>query len=238
VDYDTFASAYAEHRRADPAVLRSLVAGARITASSRVLEVGSGTGNYSIAVEATTGAACVGVEPSDGMREVAASRASRVEFVTGAAERLPFGAGVFDVVFYVQVLHHLSDVRAAFAEAGRVLAPGGVLCALTDDEESIRGRVHRRYFPETLAIELARYPALEELGTALEAAGLVPGSIERVETPITVTDARPFRALAFSSLALLEPAALEAGLERLEADLARGPIVGVDAHVLVWAAKA
>ena len=134
-------------------------------------------------------------------------------------------------------MHHLADVPAALAEAARVLARGGVLCLATDDEESIRSRVHRRYFPETLAVELARYPTLDELDAALAAAGLEPRGVERTATPVEFADATAFRTLAFSSLALIPRQALEAGLERLERDLERGPVQAVDRHVLVWASK-
>ena len=229
------APVYAEHRHADPAVLRALIA--RVTSASRVLEVGSGTGNYAIAVAEATGARCVGVEPSDEMRAVAESRSAAVEFVAGKAEKLPFAGSSFDVVYFVQVLHHLDDVGAALAEAARVLAPGGVLGLATDDRESISGRIHRRYFPATLEVELARYPTLDELDAALRAAGLEPRGVERTATPFEVTDVTPFRTLAFSSLALIPPEALEAGLEQMERDLERGPIEAVDSHVLVWASK-
>jgi hypothetical protein len=116
-----------------------------------------------------------------------------------------------------------------------VLAPGGRVCTVTDDEESIRGRtIHRRYFPETLAVELARYPTLDALQAAAEAAGLVPGATEHVERVLVFTDAAPFRELAFSSLALIPREALERGLAQLERDL---PVEAVDHKVLVWARK-
>ncbi|MGZ8695352.1 MAG: class I SAM-dependent methyltransferase [Gaiellaceae bacterium] len=237
MDYETFAAAYAEHRRADPAVVRALVDGARITASARVLEVGAGTGNYAVAVHEATGAACVGVEPSDAMREVAAGRSGEVRFLAGHAEKLPFSDGVFDAVFSVDVAHHIGDLDRAFAEAARVLRAGGRLCVATDDEESIRARVHAAYFPETVAVELARYPTIGRLDELLRTAGLEPHRVERTASAYELADVMPFRELAFSSLALIGEDAHRAGLERLEADLARGPVAAVDSHVLVWAAK-
>ena len=97
--------------------------------------------------------------------------------------------------------------------------------------------MHAAYFPETVAVELARYPTIGRLDEVLRAAGLEPHRVERTATPYELADVTPFRELAFSSLALIGEDAHRAGLERLEADLARGPVAAVDSHVLVWAAK-
>src|SRR5207248_560480 len=48
---------------------------------------------------------------------------------TAPAESLPFPDGLFDVVTFNGVLHHLEDVGEALAEARRVLRPGGILYA-------------------------------------------------------------------------------------------------------------
>ncbi len=43
--------------------------------------------------------------------------------VQADAEHLPFSDATFDIVFSNGVLHHTPDMRAAFAEAFRVLKP-------------------------------------------------------------------------------------------------------------------
>lgn len=48
-------------------------------------------------------------------------------FATAPAERLPYRDGQFQLVTFIMSLHHLKDLRASLAEAGRVLAPGGTL---------------------------------------------------------------------------------------------------------------
>lgn len=77
VDYDTGLSGpYARHRNADPAVLEALIDGGRVQRSSRVLEVGCGTGNYVAEVAERTGSACFGIDPSEEMLAVARSRSA------------------------------------------------------------------------------------------------------------------------------------------------------------------
>ncbi len=80
----------------------------------------------------------------------------------------------FDLVFSVDVIHHVSDKAAFYREAARVLQPGGHACTVTDSEEIIRRReVLSGYFPETVEVELARYPRLADLEGWMAEAGLV-----------------------------------------------------------------
>ncbi|MFN2472009.1 MAG: class I SAM-dependent methyltransferase [Gaiellaceae bacterium] len=235
MDYDRLAEVYEAHRTADRTVVVALATQADVGPDARVLEVGCGTGNHISALRAATGCEAWGVEPSSEMR--ARVRDPGLAVVGGAAEELPFGDGVFDLAFSVDVVHHLADLDAALGEAHRVLRPGGSLCLATDDEETIRSRLHSRYFPETVAVELARYPSGETVRDALAAAGF--GSVREMRTAVayTVSDSRAYRDGAFSSLLLIDDEAHAAGLERLERDLAAGPLEAVASHVLLWARR-
>jgi ubiquinone/menaquinone biosynthesis C-methylase UbiE len=232
VDYDTLAGPYAAHRRADPAVLEALRA--RVGEAARVVEVGCGAGDHVGALHAATGCRAVGVDPSEEMLAVARARYEGVAFERGSAERLPLPDGSAELVFSVHVVHHLGDISAACAEAFRVLTPGGHACTVTEDEAAIRARLHSRYFPETVAVEVARYPTLAAVRAALTAAGFVDIGEQRTESPYLVEDARAYAEKAFSSLHLIGDDAHRAGLERLEHDL---PVAGVWRAVLVWARK-
>jgi ubiquinone/menaquinone biosynthesis C-methylase UbiE/uncharacterized protein YbaR (Trm112 family) len=50
---------------------------------------------------------------------------ARYRYVVGDAYRLPLSSSSFDVALTVRVLHHLSDVPAAFGEVHRILRPEG-----------------------------------------------------------------------------------------------------------------
>lgn len=92
---------------------------------SRVLDVASGTGQVAAAAMRLSGpeGLVLGVDPSAGMRRVAAQRGCRV--VEGTAERLPVDDASFDLVVMGYALRHVSDLVAAFAEMRRALRPGG-----------------------------------------------------------------------------------------------------------------
>jgi ubiquinone/menaquinone biosynthesis C-methylase UbiE len=98
----------------------------------RSLEIGSGTGYFTLNLlragligEAT----CSDISPGmlATLQANALSLGLEVETVSADAERLPFADASFDLVLGHAVLHHIPDLRRAFAEFERVLAPGGTL---------------------------------------------------------------------------------------------------------------
>jgi SAM-dependent methyltransferase len=96
----------------------------------RSLEIGAGTGYFSLnllqegIVEHAT---CTDISP--GMVATLARNADRlgvpVRAARADAESLPFADASFDLVLGHAVLHHLPNLRRAFAEFHRVLRPGG-----------------------------------------------------------------------------------------------------------------
>ena len=74
LDYDQLAADYARHRAINPEVLKSLITASNLGATSRVLEVGCGTGNYIGAIQQAIGADCWGAEPSTNMLAAASEQ--------------------------------------------------------------------------------------------------------------------------------------------------------------------
>lgn len=64
------------------------------------------------------------------------------QLVQGDAQRLPFAADVFDVVFHMGGLQFLTDPMAAIHEMARVIKPGGRVLAV-DETASLRGILQR-----------------------------------------------------------------------------------------------
>jgi ubiquinone/menaquinone biosynthesis C-methylase UbiE len=88
----------------------------------RGLDVGCGTGVRADRL-VRAGYEMVGVDPSQGMLDVATRRAPKVATVNASATSLPFADDTFDLVITVAVLHHIADaddVRQALAEMVRV----------------------------------------------------------------------------------------------------------------------
>ena len=238
MDYDQLAKAYAPNRTAHPETLSKLAACCAELPAYAILEVGCGSGNYCGALRRLMGAVCTGLDASARMLAEASKRAPGVRLVQGRAEQLPFGADRFDLIFSVDVIHHIGDCAAYFREAYRTLRPGGRVCTVTESAWMIRNRNPlAKYFPETVEPETARYPAVESLHRWMEQAGLRVEDEDTVERSYEVTDLQVFRDKAFSSLHLITEAEFQAGLARMASDLAQGPLAAVWRNVLLWARK-
>ncbi|MGA2081625.1 MAG: methyltransferase domain-containing protein [Holophaga sp.] len=240
LDYDVMAASYARHRRIHPGVLKGLVEHGALSGAARVLDVGCGTGNYMAALEQAAGCEVWGLEPSEGMRAKALAQFPRARVREGQAERLEFPEAWFDLVFSVDVIHHVADRAAHYREAFRVLKPGGRACTVTDSEDVIRRRVPlSSHFPETVAVELKRYPRIADLRAMMAAAGFTGLEEETVELQYPLRDLQSYRDQAFSSLHLIPPEALRDGLARLERELEeKGFVQARSLYTLLWGTKA
>ncbi|MCW3023873.1 MAG: class SAM-dependent methyltransferase [Conexibacter sp.] len=105
--------------------------GGRLRAFDRSLELGAGTGYFSLNLlqaGVITDATCTDI--SQGMVDTLAANAQRLGLQVDAriadAEALPFDDDSFDLVLGHAVLHHLPDLDQAWREILRVLRPGGV----------------------------------------------------------------------------------------------------------------
>ena len=238
MNYDELAKAYSQNRKIHTGVLQNLLETAHVTESSSVLEAGCGTGNYILAIQAATGCTGKGIDPSAKMLEAAMERGGKVHFQQGAAETLPFSAGQFDLLFTVDVIHHVGDRGAFFREALRVLKPGGLICTATDDEQLIRTRVPlASHFPETIEVELKRYPPADTLRAEMREACFSLYQEDIVRRPYELTDLRPYEEKAFSSLHLISEEAWQRGINRMREDLKRGPIQAMSHYFMLWGQK-
>ena len=238
IDYDKLATEYAQHRQVHPEVLKNLLTDGEIHPTSQVLEVGCGTGNYSVALETTVGCSCWGIDPSEQMLSKAKERSQTIQFRLGKAEALDFPADFFNLVFSVDVIHHVSDRSAYFREAYRTLKGGGKVCTVTDSEGIIRRRQPlATHFPETVEVELKRYPRIGELRVLMESVGFDSIRETTVEFAYSLDDIQAYRDKAFSSLHLISEEAFQMGIARMEQDLHEGPIPCISRYVLLWGTR-
>jgi ubiquinone/menaquinone biosynthesis C-methylase UbiE len=112
--------------------LRKALAGWPADPFERALEIGAGTGYFSLnLLQAGLISEATATDISPGMLDALRGNARRLGLKVRAeraeAERLPFEDGGFDLVFGHAVLHHIPDLPRAFSEFHRVLRPGGML---------------------------------------------------------------------------------------------------------------
>jgi sarcosine/dimethylglycine N-methyltransferase len=120
---------------------------AQIDASDRVLDAGTGIGGTARLIAAERGARVTAVDLAPEYCEVASwlndavGLGDAIEVLTADVTDLPFDDASFDVVVSQHVQMNVADKRRLYAEARRVLAPGGRL-ALWDVTAGPGGPLH------------------------------------------------------------------------------------------------
>ncbi len=148
-------SLYDEVRPDYPEVsIATIVAAFGLNRSSRVLDLGAGTGIFTRQLQAHVGEV-VAVEPSSSMRETMIATTPGVTVLDGRDDAVPLEDASVDAVVVAQAFHWF-DAPRALAEIHRVLVPGGGLALIWNErDESIdwmaaltvamRWDVHRPY---------------------------------------------------------------------------------------------
>jgi ubiquinone/menaquinone biosynthesis C-methylase UbiE len=137
-------------------------------AGRRVLDIGCGTGRF--LAQLAVVAKAWGVDASPEMLEVARTRAAGAGLKLGSAEELPFKDGWFERAT-MWLVAHLLDRRRAFAEAARVIVPGGRFAVATFDPSYFDSFWLNALFPSMEAVDRARFPTATELESELTGAG-------------------------------------------------------------------
>lgn len=132
VAFDRAASFYDSTRGFPPGEERNiaalLVRAGGLSAATRVIEVGVGTGRIALPLAASV-RAIYGVDLSRPMMERlrAKQQGEPIYLVEADATRLPYASQRFDAAVVVHVFHLIPGWREVLAEIGRVLRPGGLL---------------------------------------------------------------------------------------------------------------
>ncbi|HLP94314.1 MAG TPA: class I SAM-dependent methyltransferase [Saprospiraceae bacterium] len=149
-NYNEKGQQYSGQRKTDPRIaaqIHHLLGNAKT-----VLNVGAGSGSYE-----PDDRYVVAVEPSRVMRaqRIALGRAPAVQ---GTADVLPFDDGAFDASMAIATVHHWPDVARGLAEMRRVTK--GPVIVMSFDPDAYNVYWTAEYFPELLAVEGRRTPAI------------------------------------------------------------------------------
>ena len=148
------------------AVYASEVAAVRalLPERGRGLEVGTGTGRFSIPFGIEDG-----VEPAKAMRERAIQQGLKV--LDASAEALPFPDQSFDFVLLVTTICFVQDPALAMREAWRVLRLGGSLVVGFVDRQSRIGKQYESRKSESPFYREASFFSVDEVKQQMKCAG-------------------------------------------------------------------
>jgi len=232
-DYDEIASVYDQARRTDAPHLEwwlhRLAEVGALSPDKRLIDLGCGTGRWTIPLAERTGCEAVGLDASPEMlaKARAKDKDGRVTWVLGDAERLGLEPAAdpdvwedgFDCELMSLMMHHLRRHLEAFRGVLRILRPGGVLLIRQGTLEQILNDPMHRFFPEAVGVDLARTPMRVEIERWLQQAGFGEVRMELVkQVPYRCAEeAMPeFRLRVMSSLRIISDDAYRAGLKRAE----------------------
>jgi len=156
-----------------------VVAQLRDHQSARVVDIACGTGILTDRIERELHPAAVyGVDMSQGMLTQARSRSTKVEWLRGPAEQLPFDDSSLDAVVTTSAFHFF-DQPAALREFHRVLAPGGLaaVSTLSARRSIFQGLSTSKWAP-------AHNPSSAEMRRLFEGAGFTVETQHRVRRPL------------------------------------------------------
>lgn len=161
--------------------LDAILALAGIKPGERVVDVGCGTGIYTVEL-VQRGAHVIGVDPSMEMLAITREKLRQAgltgHLVCGSAEALPFRSGKFDLALAVTSLCFVSSPDRAIEEMRRVLRPGGCLVLGELNRFSLWAawRRFKGLFRETIYNQ-AHFWSRRELEKLLRAKGLYSNAV-------------------------------------------------------------
>lgn len=233
--YDTIGIGYNVTRKADSYLVGKIVEYLKPISTGTYLDIGCGTGNYSLALHAQ-GYDIIGIDPSEEMLTKARFRSETIQWKYGSAEQTGLESDSVDGILAFLTMHHWYDLPTAFTELSRVLKTGEKMVVFTSTPEFMRGYWLNHYFPIMMENSITQMPDVETVTDHMKNAGfsitgLYPYFIQRTLEDHFLYCGKDKPALYFkneirngisSFAALANKQEVEKGLRKLQADLNTG----------------
>ncbi|MFH0777793.1 MAG: class I SAM-dependent methyltransferase [Candidatus Eisenbacteria bacterium] len=221
-DYASIARYYDSVRPApDDVWINNIVTLGGIRPDSDVLDVGCGTGRFTLKTARLSAARLYALDSSEQMLKnaVQKDRQRIVHWLIGNAHRLPFRSQSLDCVFMTMVIHHIGPHEKLLREIRRSLRPSGRCLLVTTSHAAIRAHV-LRLFPGVVGIDVKRFPAIASLRTAMRGAGFTKvrsHTVRHEQNEMPVQDYLDMvRSKYISTLSLLSERSFESGYRIFE----------------------
>ena len=154
-----------------------------------ILDLGSGTGRFTVLLADELQAHVFGVEPSEKMRMIAMKEHihNDVQYFQGSAEKIPFENEKFDIIWTSMVIHHITKLEVAAKEMHRVIRPNGKLFIRNSFKNRLQSIRFYEFFPTAFSIDNERLPSANFVKSIFEQYGFKLVRFEPVQQVIDKT---------------------------------------------------
>lgn len=229
VNYEELSQVYDKNRSVNAKTINDLIRLTKIGSNSLLLDSGSGTGNYGIALNKIA-KRVIGVDLSLKMIERTRIKEREMDLINGDIVFLPFKSLVFDGMYVIQVLHNLQEKIQFLKEARRVLKVNGHLAIHTCSHDQINAYWCYYYFPGGLKVDFKRIPDIKDIVSILDDVGFLEIRVKPCHEDMVILNQTPENYLiedfrnADSTFALLTNEEIIRGCEHLREDIKSGVI--------------
>lgn len=156
-------------------------------AATLIVDLGCGTGRFSLLLAEYFGVEVIGIDPSQKMIDHARQKLTtgKVSYRQGPAEAIPLPDDCADLVFMSNVYHHLGEPAAVARECHRILRKGGYICVRNGTQET--DFPHRHFFPGLEPLIDTQLPSRQDIEPVFVAAGFAP-LVHQVVTQVVATN--------------------------------------------------
>jgi ubiquinone/menaquinone biosynthesis C-methylase UbiE len=190
----------------------------------RVVDLGCGTGRFTMTLAELYGGPVLAVDASapmlEGARRSAAATGLPIHFVRASGEALPLPDRWGDLFFLSMVFHHFPDPGRALREIRRSLRRGGALLIRTCTLEALDTYVYQRFFPGARRFDEQRFPPRQQVVASVEREGFALAIAETVRQEVAANLAEYVernRLRAHSDLQAISDEEYAEGFARFEA---------------------
>lgn len=234
-DYNKISKVYDDVRQADFKAVEFMIQKSELKEDSKILEIGCGTGNYLKIFSILFKGDFYGIDQSKGMIEKAKEKCNKVKFIVGEATKLKeLKDDSFNIIYLVDVIHHIKDIELLFENIFRVLKKDGKLFIFSDSHEHIKNRLTTKYFPETLSHELKRYQDTTELINTAEKIGFSNIQSGKVEIGWDNNYGKKLIKIAakkgYSMFGFLTDEEINSGINKIKLDMKNG--INIKYHMM------
>ncbi|UCB43703.1 MAG: methyltransferase domain-containing protein [Dehalococcoidales bacterium] len=208
--------------------LRLVARFSKMSEGARVLDLGCGTGRFSIPMVSKLRFHVTGADSSEEMLGKAREKDTGrlVKWDLEDAQHLTYPDESFNIIFMSHLLHHVDDPTRVLSECRRVLVTPGVILIRYGAIEQIRDDVEHMFFPEVRGIDEARTPTVATVEKWLAEANFHEIASEEVVQKTFETGEEHLnmaRLKGTSVLTMISPEAFEKGIHDLTSYIEDNP---------------